>query len=350
MIFGECGFLTSEQMLLEMLKKSQYDVTRSKIQRLVMLMSSAAIAFGAVLTGYVAHQTVSMYLYIGTFVVILVAFLLQQFKVVSLNTATIINFSFLCFVFTPVNWYTGSGLFGATPYLSVIVMLVMILALSGKAQNIMKYMYLATILLCVVQHVVIVPRDTLQMEIYLLAAFGGAISLTVYFMSFMYKRYDEMHDQFLLGSIKDELTRVLSRRVLDVIIHHVEKEYRAKGRDYMMVMIDIDKFKQLNDEFGHIVGDIVLRNTAKCIKENTRDNDFVIRYGGDEFLIVLHDVAQEHVQTILERMERAQMCKSLLGFDITVSRGFGKRSECESPEALLVLADQRMYKNKGTHR
>ena len=342
--------MTSEQMLLAMFKTSQYEMTRGKIQRLVMLMSAVGIAVGVVLTVLLARQPISLYLFIATLVTIFLAFLLQNFKLVSLNTATIIYFSFLCFVYTPINWYLADGIIGVTPYLSVIVMLAMVLSFSGQTQKFMECAYLAVLCVCIVYSVVAVTGELQKALIYHSAAYGVAISLTVYYMSFMLRKYDQMHDQFLRGSIKDELTRVLSRRVLDAVMRYVEKEYQTKGRDYMMVMLDVDRFKKLNDEYGHVVGDIVLRNTAKCIGDNTRDDDFVIRYGGDEFLIVMQDVTQDHVYTILKRIESTQKCKRLLDFDITVSRGFGKRSECESPEALVALADQRMYENKGTHR
>ena len=244
----------------------------------------------------------------------------------------------------------ADGITGVTPYISVIVMLAMVLSFSGKTQKFMKYAYLAVLCVCVIYSVVAVTGELQKVMIYHSAAYGVAISLTVYYMSFMLRKYDQMHNQFLRGSIKDELTRVLSRRVLDVVMRYVEKEYQTKGRDYMMVMLDVDRFKQINDEYGHVVGDIVLRNTAKCIGDNTRDDDFVIRYGGDEFLIIMQDVTQDHVFTILKRIEGTQKCKRLLDFDITVSSGLGKRSECESPEALVALADRRMYEDKGTHR
>jgi diguanylate cyclase (GGDEF)-like protein len=337
-------------MLLAMYKKSQYGVTRGKIQRLVMLMSAVGIAIGVTLTALLLDEPLSTLLYGGTLVVIFAAFLLQRFKVVSLNTATIIYFSFLCFIYTPINWFSTGGLLGVTPYLSVIVMLGMILSFSGQTQKVMKYAYLIVILACVIYMAFITPEAVRPLEVYRSVAFAVAISLTVYYMSFMFRKYDQMHDQFLRSSIRDELTRVLSRRVLDVIIRYVEKEYQTKGRDYMMVMMDVDKFKQLNDEYGHVVGDIVLRNTAKCIKEDTRESDFVVRYGGDEFLIVLQDVTPAHVNGILKRIESTHSYKRLLDFDITVSRGLAKRSECESPEALIALADQRMYEDKGTHR
>ena len=186
----------------------------------------------------------------------------------------------------------------------------------------------------------------MSMVIYRSAAFSVAILFIVYYMTNMYKRYDQMHEKFLRGSIKDELTRVLSRHVLDFIIQHVEREYQTKGQDYIMVMIDIDKFKQLNDTYGHIVGDIVLRNTAQCIKQHTRDEDFVIRYGGDEFLVVLKGMTNESVLEILERIEHPESCRKMLDFDITISRGIAKRSEADSPEALIALADQRMYEEK----
>lgn len=85
---------------------------------------------------------------------------------------------------------------------------------------------------------------------------------------------------------------------------------------------------------------------AKCIEDNTRDEDFVVRYGGDEFLAVLKGVTSESVLAILDRIAHTNKCNSLLNFNITVSHGIAKRSECDSPQALIDLADQGMYQDK----
>ena len=334
-------------MLLDLYKKHQYESTLYKIQGVVMIMSAAGILFAAVLTAFLVLQPVSLYFFISVFACIAIAFLLQQFKVISRNTATIIYLSYICFVFTPANWIVTNGISGSTPFIAVIVMLALMMVLIGKTQKILNIAYLAGLIALVIFSIVSEPDPTrLSALIYKSSAFTVAIMLSVYYMIFMLKKYDQMHNQFLRGSIKDELTRVLSRGTLDVVVNHIESLYKSKQTDYIMIMIDVDNFKKLNDQYGHLVGDVVLRNTAKCIRDNTREEDFVIRYGGDEFLAVLMNASTEGAQMILNRIEEKQPCRKMLDFHITVSRGFAKRSECESPEDVIALADKRMYANK----
>lgn len=117
-----------------------------------------------------------------------------------------------------------------------------------------------------------------------------------------------------------------------------------------MVMADVDRFKELNDTYGHVAGDIVLRNTAACIKANMRENDFVIRYGGDEFLIILMDSTVEQAAAVFGRVREAKDCQHLLDFKINISHGFAKRSECHTARDTMILADQRMYEQKSQSR
>ena len=343
--------MNSENMLLGLYKKQQYDSTRNNIQKLVIYSSAGGMLIGAVLSAVLLSEPVSMYLFASVVVCIIVAYLLQFFKVVSLNTATLIYFTYLCFIFVPVNWYFTDGLVGATPYIAVIIMLAIMIVFTGKTLKIIHIIYLAMLFILLVYSAITTPvLADMLLIIYKSVAFFVAIVLIAFYMMFMLKKYDQMHNMFLNGSIRDELTRMLNRSVLDVVIEYVETFYQSKQMDYVMIMIDVDNFKKLNDEYGHVVGDIVLRNTAECIREHMREEDFVIRYGGDEFLVVLLGASTENAKRIFERVENEQKCRSLLDFNITVSRGYAERSECKTPKEVIELADKRMYENKESKR
>ena len=343
--------MNSEKMLLNMYKKSQYESTKNNIQGLVMMTSAAGITVAAVLTAFLVSEPISLYLFISVLIFIAAAFLLQQFKVISRNTASLIYFIYICFLFIPANWYFTDGLSGSTPYISVIVMLAVMMAFSGKMQKRIQIIYLALILALTVYSIVTITVAAERAAlIYKSTAFIISIILIAFYMRFMLKKYDLMHDKFLYGSIKDDLTRVFSRSVLDVIIDYAESQYHSKKTDYVMIMIDVDNFKKLNDEYGHIVGDIVLRNTAACIRDHMREEDFVVRFGGDEFLVVLIGASIESASKILDRINEEQQCERLLDFQITFSRGYAMRSECSSAEEVIKLADKRMFENKAEKR
>ena len=124
--------MTSEQMLLGMFKQSQYELTRDKIQRTIMLMSAIGIFVGAVFTALLIADSLNLYAFIGAFLSIVIAFLLEKTGLVTRNIATIAYFSVLCFVFTPIDWYIDGGIMATTPYVSVIIMLAMMLVFSGE--------------------------------------------------------------------------------------------------------------------------------------------------------------------------------------------------------------------------
>ncbi len=117
-------------------------------------------------------------------------------------------------------------------------------------------------------------------------------------------------------------------------------------------MVDIDRFKEINDRFGHQTGDRVLQQTAKLLEAQLRDVDVVIRYGGDEFLLVLPETTDGETDTVRERITRAIADQNkenkLIDFPITVSLGTAcwRPEGSESMDEVLARADRRMYAEK----
>jgi diguanylate cyclase (GGDEF)-like protein len=153
---------------------------------------------------------------------------------------------------------------------------------------------------------------------------------------------------------EDALTGVSNRRHLDALLA-VEWERALRfGRALTVAMLDLDRFKQVNDRFSHAAGDEVLRAVARILRENTRGVDVVARYGGEEFCVIL-------VETRLD--EGAQLCERLRariqahdwsevrpGLAVTVSAGVAGLHEADAPDALLAAADVRLYAAKHAGR
>lgn len=142
----------------------------------------------------------------------------------------------------------------------------------------------------------------------------------------------------------DYLTGVLTRRALFSRL----KSINCDKSPYSVIMADIDNFKQINDLFGHQAGDKVLKELGEILKENLRRNDFVGRYGGEEFLIVLPNTDKERAKFVAEKLrkfiENRQF--SFPGKRITVSFGVADCREGRKVENVLELADRRLYKAK----
>ena len=101
-------------------------------------------------------------------------------------------------------------------------------------------------------------------------------------------------------ALTDELTGIANRRAL----FQAADEILASGRALSVVMFDLDHFKEINDTYGHLVGDRVLTELANCLKENTRVGDIIARYGGDEFVLLLPETGEVDARTIAERIRR----------------------------------------------
>lgn len=117
---------------------------------------------------------------------------------------------------------------------------------------------------------------------------------------------------------------------------------------FSLIMIDLDEFKRLNDDHGHLEGDRVLREIAKTIQLNVRDSDIVARYGGDEFAIILPGMGYHLCRSIVERLRSAI---TDLGYFDHVSIGAALfPDEAVTVEELVNMADTRMYNQKKTHK
>ena len=121
-------------------------------------------------------------------------------------------------------------------------------------------------------------------------------------------------------------------------------------------MLDVDRFKEINDTTGHQVGDQVLRKVAAARVSNVRDGDAVCRYGGDEFLIILQRIGRDEVEQITERIRQRMgefPLKTKSGqVAVTISAGVALRTAGRrmSGENLIELADQALYRHKQARR
>jgi diguanylate cyclase (GGDEF)-like protein len=117
-------------------------------------------------------------------------------------------------------------------------------------------------------------------------------------------------------------------------------------------MIDLDDFKNVNDSYGHIVGDFVLESAAQCIKDSIRENDIAFRYGGEEFSVILPDTDVSQGRIVAERIrkniEEAVFEQDGLSIKMTISVGLAdyKKDADVSSQELLAKADSALYEAK----
>jgi len=167
-------------------------------------------------------------------------------------------------------------------------------------------------------------------------------------------RYMEGRRQLFLLSRVDALTGIANRRALEEQMLALSSSARRRGQPLSLLMVDIDHFKRFNDQFGHQVGDSVLRTTAQRLTAALRPEDFLGRWGGEEFLVLLAQTPEDGAAATAERLR--MVVSSFAGVDdrqdsLTVSIGVATSVE-DDPVTLLRRADAALYlaKNQGRDR
>lgn len=149
-------------------------------------------------------------------------------------------------------------------------------------------------------------------------------------------------------AITDNLTYLYNQRYFYKYLDRKAEEYSVRPGKMSLIMFDIDFFKRVNDEYGHVTGDQVLKEVAMIIKNNVRKNDIVSRYGGEEFTVVLPDTGAEEAYVIAERV-RVKVEDHIFAIDqnnirVTVSGGISEYPRIASSITELVnYADRAMY-------
>lgn len=154
-------------------------------------------------------------------------------------------------------------------------------------------------------------------------------------------------------AITDELTGLYNRRFAHELMDQ-QKALADRGNyDFVLCLLDIDFFKEVNDRHGHAVGDAVLRQMARLLQTQVRDIDFIARYGGEEFLLLLSRTDEMGAVHMLDRLRQAlsetvwEGCEDLR---LTVSGGLSRYQPKEDWEHTLLRVDEALYRAKNNGR
>lgn len=202
-------------------------------------------------------------------------------------------------------------------------------------------------------------REELLQALMFFGLFGGVVMLAVE-MSGLRLRL-QSGNQELRGAMEriqemavtDELTGLYNRRFAKDLLAQQKQMADRGGSSFVVALIDIDFFKSINDNFGHAVGDSVLKHIAKLLREAVRDIDFVARVGGEEFLLVLVGLDVPKACAVIERFQQRlsrEHWPKLDGRHLTISAGLAGYRVGEHYEQSLQRADQALYKAKEQGR
>ena len=182
-----------------------------------------------------------------------------------------------------------------------------------------------------------------------LKALQAAVEEVAYLLNEMFQVLGDMEGG------RDPLTRALNRRFLPSILSREIGFANANKSALSVMLIDVDHFKSVNDTRGHQAGDEVLRQVAEAITENVRPSDFVFRYGGEEFLVVLVETRLDQAMAIAERVRAALQARAIKAggletFGVTASIGVAEHGGHPDENYLIKAADEALYRAKNTGR
>lgn len=169
-------------------------------------------------------------------------------------------------------------------------------------------------------------------------------------------RVEEARRQMAAAAYTDPLTQLPNRRAFD---RRAPEEFRNSGQDdapLAMAILDLDHFKDVNDEHGHLVGDDALRRVADRIEDAVRSTDFVARLGGEEFAIIMPETSDSQARKVAQRIRRGlEEIPVLTGkhrVEVTASVGVAARWDDDTLDTLLQRADEALYlaKERGRNR
>lgn len=170
-------------------------------------------------------------------------------------------------------------------------------------------------------------------------------------------KMEEENKELKEKAIKDNLTGLNNRASFD---NHMEIQMgltkrNPADRDLSIIVIDLDKFKNVNDTYGHQMGDVVLKEAAKCIKHSSRISDIACRFGGEEMVLILPETSLKGANVVAEKIrkrleERVYSTEDGIDFKVTGSFGVSSYEEGDTVESLFERADKALYSAKGNGR
>lgn len=162
-------------------------------------------------------------------------------------------------------------------------------------------------------------------------------------------------EEYMSEARTDPLTGLANRRAFDAELDRAFTAWRAGGRSYVLALIDIDYFKQVNDTHGHPAGDVVLRHVARTLATELRDAACVARYGGEEFAVLMKgplQVAAERVDAVRKLIRQHAVAVVGIELRVTISAGLTEPRDDALIGSIIRRADEALYaaKNRGRDR
>ncbi len=203
----------------------------------------------------------------------------------------------------------------------------------------------------------VVAHYTTEFKLRLLYSFATVTFLSAFYEHSRQTSFNivkDLSDKFEKQAQQDILTRLPNRRGIQQFIEFESARARRQKKPLTLILCDIDRFKRVNDQYGHDGGDVVLKHVSDLFKASIREQDGVARWGGEEFLFVLPDTEESNAVVLAEKV-RETLATSLVELQqekvvITASFGVAQIDFEQGLDKALTLADKALYKAKEKGR
>jgi diguanylate cyclase (GGDEF)-like protein len=146
----------------------------------------------------------------------------------------------------------------------------------------------------------------------------------------------------------DPLTGLYNRRFAEQRLRAEIARSERRGLSMIVVLLDLNDFKKINDGYGHLVGDHVLKEFAKCLSHATRGSDLAVRWGGDEFMLLLLDCELEQLSVVLKRLQGFAVEVQGTPLAVSLAMGWKAFEPGDTFEGLIEKADRELYSHKAS--
>ncbi|MDD3224561.1 MAG: GGDEF domain-containing protein [Clostridium sp.] len=297
------------------------------------------------------------------FIPVYVLFLKGIFKNLSRKIVTLsLTFSA---VFTTICLTTNNTFYDRLSYLSeaILAVIVLYLLIFLIKSFINRYENSGVSLLALIFLIITAINDILLNNGFLYSKYGFQIGMLIFSFLETYVLITNYCDDLLHlerlkienqiiynKSIRDNLTNLYNRNYLDEILDVLMEKYINKNETFSVIMFDIDFFKSVNDNYGHLYGDKVLIAVSNTLNTNITDNCYACRYGGEEFVVILSNTVKQKAKTIAEKIRKSVSELSFEnGIKVTVSGGVYENNTTTKYEC-IKKADKLLYNAKRLGR
>ena len=301
------------------------------------------------------------------FMMLVSSFIAIHFHLDGKNAKVIKNIIFfeIVYLFLPNGWLLTRGSFHATMAYLYLITILISLVLESKARlffiaseivivmTLLYYEYQQS--LQQISETAVFKLDALiQVPIALLAS---AFILTLF--SNAYRKEEKQLSEYsqLLEeknyaltqiTITDELTGLYNRRYIFFKLREIKQHIDLAHYQVRVAVIDIDNFKTINDAYGHLIGDQVLKEVSATMRKVVSENGYVGRYGGDEFVIILNNTTYQNSKLIFDVLrQEIQDIKAFEDFNVTISGGLSRFYPTDDIDDVLNRADKMLYRAKS---